>query len=94
VYIEIYPLFFSFTLLDLFYFIQIILNQNIFMKIKILKPKHQYLNLELNGLHFVEFTQNIPLITYGKSASKGVTISCFHLFVKFYVVEKFIKGPR
>ncbi len=36
------------------------------MRIKILKPKHQNLNLELNGLHFVEFTQNIPLVAEGK----------------------------
>jgi len=36
------------------------------MKIKILKRKHQNLNLELNGLHFVEFTQNIPLVADGK----------------------------
>jgi hypothetical protein len=36
------------------------------MKIKILKRKHQNLDLELNGLHFVEFTQNISLVVDGK----------------------------
>jgi hypothetical protein len=35
------------------------------------KPKHQNLNLELNGLHFVEFTQNIPLIADGKVPEGG-----------------------
>jgi hypothetical protein len=36
------------------------------MKIINLKPKHQNLNSKLNGLHFVEFIQNIPLIADGK----------------------------
>jgi hypothetical protein len=93
-YIEIYPWFLFFTLLNLFYFIQIILNRNSFMKIKNLKSKHQNLNSKLNELHFVEFTQNIPLVIDWKSAPKGITIVCFHLFVKFDVVHKIIKGPR
>jgi len=57
------------------------------MRIKILKPKHQNLNLELNGLHFVEFTQNIPLVAEGKVLQRE-SVVCFHLFVKIYVVDK------
>jgi hypothetical protein len=52
-------------------FFQIILNKNSFMKIKFLKPKHQNFNLELNRLHFVEFTQNIPLVVDGKVPQRG-----------------------
>jgi hypothetical protein len=47
-------------------FFQIVLNKNSLMKIKILKPKHRNFNLELDGLRFVEFTQNICLIMDGK----------------------------
>jgi hypothetical protein len=64
------------------------------MKIKILKPKHQNLNLELNGLHFLWNSQKNTFNSGWKSAPKGVTIVCFHLFVKFDVVDKIIKGPR
>jgi hypothetical protein len=41
------------------------------MKIKNKKPKHQNFNLGLNGLHFVEFTQNIPLVAVGKVPQRG-----------------------
>ncbi len=48
-------------------FFQIILdNINIIIKINIWKPKHQNLNSKLNGLHFVEFIKNIPLVMDGK----------------------------
>jgi hypothetical protein len=52
-------------------FFQIILDNISFMKIKILKPKHQNLNSKLNGLHFVEFIQNIPLVVDGKVPQRG-----------------------
>jgi hypothetical protein len=42
------------------------------MKIKILKPKYQNLNSKLNGLHFVKFIQNIPLVANGKVPQKGL----------------------
>ncbi len=47
------------------------------MKIKILKPKHQNLNSKLNGLHFVELIQNIPLV-WMKKCPKGDVVVCFH----------------
>jgi hypothetical protein len=39
------------------------------MKIKNLKPKHQNLNSKLNGLHFVKFIQNKPLVANGSVLS-------------------------
>jgi len=48
------------------------------MKIKNLKPKHHNLNSKLNGLHFVESIQNIPLVADVRSAPKGATVMCFH----------------
>jgi hypothetical protein len=41
------------------------------MKIKRIKPNSQNFNSKLNGLHFVEFIQNIHLIAYGKMPQKG-----------------------
>ncbi len=41
------------------------------MKIKNLKPKHHNLNSKLNGLHFVEFIQNIPLVVDVRKSPKG-----------------------
>jgi len=70
-YIEIYPWFVSFTISILIFF-QVILDNIIFMKIKILKPKYQNLNSKLNGLHFVKFIQNIPLVANGKVPQKGL----------------------
>ncbi len=64
VYIEIYPWFLSFT----FIFFQIILNNISFMKIKILKPKFK---LKINGLHFVDVIQNIPLVVNEKVSQSG-----------------------
>jgi hypothetical protein len=52
-------------------FFQIVLNNINFMKIKILKPKHQNFNSILNGLHFVEFIQNIPLVVDEKMSQRG-----------------------
>ncbi len=48
------------------------------MKIKIFKPKDHNFNSKLNGLHFVEFIQNIPLVVDVRSAPKGATVVCFH----------------
>jgi hypothetical protein len=45
---------FPFLYIIRFYFFQIILYNISFMKINILKPKHQNLNSKLSGLHFVE----------------------------------------
>jgi hypothetical protein len=41
------------------------------MKIKLRKPKHQNFNSKLNGLHFEEFLQNIPLVADGKVPQGG-----------------------
>jgi hypothetical protein len=41
------------------------------MQIKILKPKHQNFNSKLNGLHFVEFIENIPLVVDEKVSQRG-----------------------
>jgi hypothetical protein len=50
------------------------------MKIKNLKPKHHNFNSKLNGLHFVELIQNIPLIADGKVPQReGAIVVCLHL---------------
>jgi hypothetical protein len=58
-------------------FFLIILDRISFMKIKILKQKHQNLNLKLNGLYFVELYK-YTFSNGWKSVPKGVTIVCFH----------------
>jgi dolichol kinase len=52
-------------------FLQITLDNIVFMKIKIKKPKHKKINSKLNGLHFVESIQNIPLVVDGKVSQGG-----------------------
>jgi len=46
---------FSKYVIRFFIFFQVILDNISFMKIKILKPKHQNLNSKLNELYFLEF---------------------------------------
>ncbi len=42
-------------LLHYWFFFEILLDKIGFMKIKILKPRHQNLNSKLDGIHFVKF---------------------------------------
>jgi hypothetical protein len=54
-YIEIYQCMVPFLyIIKFIFYLKIILNNISFMKIKILKPKHQIFHSKLNGVHFVD----------------------------------------
>jgi hypothetical protein len=68
------------------FFFQIILDNIIFMKIKILKPKQSKFKFKIKWITFCEIHTKYTFSRRWKSASKRVIVVCFHptnFFIKF-----------